>query len=276
MRTITALAAKSLGKFLAKDFRQIFGSAQEDRAERLSSLARSTIECLGRTDALYHNLEHTMLVTLVGRDILRGRTLTERIEGSDYDHLIVACMLHDIGYVRGVLRGDTKTSFVVDESGRTVTLPRGASDAALTPYHVTRSKMFVYERLGKSPTLDADRLARAIEATRFPPGSVDDLEPTLVQAADLIGQLGDPLYARKANALYYEFEEIGMNRQLGYTSPADLIDKYPAFYWNSVAGHLDAATTYLSATVSGQQWIAHLHNHVFCAEHSCRLIGPQS
>ena len=89
-------------------------------------------------------------------------------------------------------------------------------------------------------------------------------------------QLGDPLYARKANALYYEFEEIGMNRQLGYTSPADLIDKYPAFYWNSVAGHLDAATTYLNATVSGQQWIAHLHNHVFCAEHSCRLMGPQS
>ena len=215
MRTITAIAAKSLGKFIAKDFRQIFGLGQEDRAERLSSLARSTMECLGRTDALYHNLEHTMLVTLVGRDILRRRTLTERIEGSDYDHLIVACLLHDIGYVRGVLRGDTKTSFVVDESGRTVTLPRGASDAALTPYHVTRSKMFVYERLGKSPTLDADRLARAIEATRFPPGQIVDgyLEPTLVQAADLIGGLGDPLYARKANALYYEFEEIGMNRQ---------------------------------------------------------------
>ena len=176
MRTIAAIAAKTLGKFLAKDFRQIFGSTQEDRAERLSSLARSTMECLGRTDALYHNLEHTMLVTLVGRDILRGRTLTERIEPTDYDHLIVACLLHDIGYVRGVLRGDTKTNFVVDESGKTVTLPRGASDAALTPYHVTRSKMFVYERLGKSPTLDASRLARAIEATRFPPGSVDDLE----------------------------------------------------------------------------------------------------
>ena len=71
MRTITAIAAKNLGKFLAKDFRQIFGSAQEDRAERLSSLARSTMECLGRTDALYHNLEHTMLVTLVGYDIMK-------------------------------------------------------------------------------------------------------------------------------------------------------------------------------------------------------------
>ena len=57
--------------------------------------------------------------------------MTERIEPSDYDHLIVACLLHDVGYVRGVLRGDTTAGFVVDEGGRTVSLPRGASDAAL-------------------------------------------------------------------------------------------------------------------------------------------------
>jgi hypothetical protein len=79
MKTITAIAAKHLGKFLAKDVRQMFGSAHQDRAERLGSLAQSTIECLGRSDALYHNLEHTLLVTTVGRDILRGRTMTERI-----------------------------------------------------------------------------------------------------------------------------------------------------------------------------------------------------
>ena len=36
-----------------------------------------------------------------------------------------------------------------------------------------------------------------------------------------------------------DFEEIGMNRQLGYSSPADIIDKYPAFFWNSVSMHLD-------------------------------------
>ena len=281
MKTITALAAKRLGKFLAKDIRQLFGSAQQDRAERLGSLAQSTIECLGRSDALYHNLEHTMLVTIVGRDILRGRIMTERIEATDYDHLIVACLLHDIGYVRGVLRGDTMTNFVIDQSGKTVSLPRGASDAALAPYHVDRSKIFVFERLGKSPGIDAKRVADAIEATRFPPASNltspgGALEPRLVQAADLIGQLGDPLYARKANALFYEFEEIGMNRQLGYSSPADLTDKYPAFFWNSVAKHIGAAMTYLNATVAGQQWIANLHNHVFCAEHSYHWMGPQS
>jgi hypothetical protein len=82
------------------------------------------------------------------------------------------------------------------------------------------------------------------------------MEPRLVQAADLIGQLGDPMDSRKANALYFEFEEIGMNRQLGYSSPADLIDKYPAFFWNSVSIHLSEGIKYLNMTVSGRQWIA--------------------
>jgi hypothetical protein len=104
-----------------------------------------------------------------------------------------------------------------------ITLPRGASDAALTPYHVDRSKMFAMERLGSSHLVDASRVAQAKELTRFP-AKIDQtaetvrLEPKLVQATDLIGQLGDPMSLRKANALYVEFEEIGMNRQLGYSS----------------------------------------------------------
>jgi predicted HD phosphohydrolase len=54
---------------------------------------------------------------MVGRDILQGMTLSQRIEPTDYSHLIVACLLHDIGYMRGVLSGDTETEFVVDGSG---------------------------------------------------------------------------------------------------------------------------------------------------------------
>ena len=280
MKTITGSTAKKLGNFLAKDFREIFGPTHDDLAERLSSLARITIECLGRSDALYHNCEHTLLVTMVGRDILQGLTMSRRIEPSDYSHLIVACLLHDIGYVRGILSGDTETEFVADFSGTKISLPRGSSDAALTPYHVDRSKLFALERLGNSPTIDAARIAEAIEFTRFPPQmdrkmANEGMEPRLVQAADLIGQLGDPMYSRKANALYAEFEEIGMNRQLGYSSPADLIDKYPAFFWNSVSMHLTEGEKYLNLTVSGRQWIANLHHHVLCAEHGRRLMGPQ-
>jgi hypothetical protein len=280
VKTITALAANKLGKFLAKDFRRVFGPAHDDTAERLGSLARSTIECLARSDALYHNFEHTLQVTMVGRDILQGMTLSQRIEPADYSHLIVACLLHDIGYMRGVLSGDTETEFVVNESGEKVTLPRGASDAALAPYHVDRSKLFAFERLGNSPTIDASRVSAAIEMTRFPArpdrtGANEAIEPKLVQAADLIGQLGDPMYSRKANALYSEFEEIGMNRQLGYSSPADIIDKYPAFFWNSVSTHIEDGVNYLNMTVSGRQWIANLHHHILCAEHDHRFMGPQ-
>jgi len=169
---------------------------------------------------------------------------------------------------------------VVDGSGRKTTLPRGSSDAALSPYHVDRSKLFAFERLGNSPTIDASRVAAAIEMTRFPArtdGARADssVEPKLVQAADLIGQLGDPMYSRKANALYCEFEEIGINRQFGYSSPADVIDRYPAFFWNSVSTHIEDGIKYLNMTVSGRQWIANLHHHILCAEHAHRFMGPQ-
>ena len=279
MEMIAAVAAKKLGKFLAHDFKDIFGDSQSEMAERLGAFARSIIECIARSDALYHNFEHTFLVTTVGRDILRGRTLSHRIEPADYTHLICACLMHDIGFVRGILAGDTRSEFVIDREGKKVTIPRGGSDAALAPYHVDRSKLFAYERLGNSPVLDAARVAEAIELTRFPPcleGRENaGLEARLVLASDLIGQLGDPLYPKKANALYHEFEELGTNRQFGYDSPADLVDKYPAFYSKQVAEHIQDGVKYLSLTASGRQWIANMHNHVFCAENGKWMMGPQ-
>ena len=85
-----------------------------------------------------------------------------------------------------------RPNFVIDHERRTVKLPRGASDAALAPYHVDRSKLFAIERLGSSPLVDATRIAKAIETTRFPASNDQTiatvgLEPKLVQAADLIG-----------------------------------------------------------------------------------------
>jgi hypothetical protein len=133
------------------------------------------------------------------------------------------------------------------------------------------------DRIAKMQMLDAERIARDIEFTRFPvPHDQDDKdneEGLLVRAADLIGQLGDPHYLRKSNTLYLEFEEAGLNRQLGYTSPADLIDRYPQFYWNSVSAHIQTAIRYLNVTSSGRQWIASLYSNVFRAERE-NLFGP--
>jgi hypothetical protein len=243
--------------------------------------ARLALECIGNSDALYHNVEHTMLVTLAGHDIFKGRALLMPSTPTDYSNFIVACLTHDIGYVRGIVKGDEDDGYVVDGTGRKVSLPRGSSDAALAPYHVERSKLFVLDRVASIEELDGARIARAIEFTRFPYSPLTDEreideEGSLLRAADLIGQLGDPHYLRKAHALYYEFEEIGMNKQLGYESPADVVDKYPQFYWSSISPHIQAAVNYLNVTSSGRRWIAGLYSNVFRAERELRLSGHAS
>jgi len=279
MLTIPELAAEALGSYLAERMGRRFGSTDANLIERVESAARLAIDCIGNSDALYHNIEHTMLVTLVGYDILRGRQLLMETNASDFAHLIFACLFHDIGYVRGILKGDGVDGCIVDVKGNKAELPRGSSDAALLPYHIDRSKLYVMDRMAKIKELDATRIANAIEFTRFPltlgAHDSDNEDGILVCAANLIGQLGDPLYLCKANALYYEFEEVGMNKQLGYTSPADLIDLYPKFYWTSIAPHIQSAIRYLNITSNGRKWIANLYSNVFRAERELRLSGPQ-
>ena len=280
MMTVPELVAEALGEFLGNYMRRRFGSSKAHLAEMVPSIARIAIECIGNSDALYHNVEHTMLVTLAGHDIMRGRGLRHHMLAEDYAHVIIACLTHDIGYVRGLLPDDDEDGYLADISGGKITLPRGASDAALLPYHVDRSKMFAMARVEGIEGLDGQRIARAIEGTRFPanPGEEEhwDEEAALLRAADLIGQLGDPHYIRKANALYYEFEETGLNRQLGYSSPADVVNLYPQFYWNSVAPHVQKAIRYLNVTSAGRQWIANLYSNVFRAERDISLSGPQT
>ncbi len=279
MITVPELAAEALSDFLVEHMSRRFGATQAGLIESIASVARLALECIGNSDALYHNVEHTMLVTQAGYDIMKGRALLMPTQPGDFAHLIVACLMHDIGYVRGIFDGDGVDGYVIDAKGGKAKLPRGASDAALTPYHVDRSKLFVMDRISQMELLDADRIARAIEYTRFPaahePEDPPSEEGLLLRAANLIGQLGDPHYLRKANALYLEFEEIGLNRQLGYTSPADVTDLYPQFYWKSISPHIQSAIRYLHVTSSGRQWIASLYANVFRAERDLCLSGPQ-
>ena len=280
MITIPELVSQGLATFLTAATKDRFGSSHAGLTELLPFAAKLALECIGNSDALYHNIEHSMLVTLAGHDILTGRALLRPTTASDYANFIMACLTHDIGYVRGVVQGDEDDCYIADVTGRTIRLPQGSSDAALAPYHVDRSKLFVHERLDPVEELDARRIARAIEYTRFPYTncSNDDLneeEGLLLRAADLIGQLGDPHYMRKSNALFYEFEEIGLNKTLGYSTPANIIYKYPQFYWNNVAPQIKTAIRYLNYTSSGRQRIANLHSNVFRAEREVNLSGPQ-
>jgi hypothetical protein len=276
----TSLLADALGRNLAETYRRIYGDREPHYAVLLDEAARLVIERIASSDALYHGPQHTMLVVMCGQDVLRGRRLEMVVSPSDWLHFMLASLLHDIGYVRGVCPGDTRDRFVIDMEGKTVSPPRGASDAFLTPYHVERSKIVVRERFAQVPFIDVERIARAIELTRFPvPDDEDyaetDTEAGLVRAADLIGQLADPLYPSKLNALFHEFAEIGANEKLGYANPGDLADRYPQFFWSKVERHIGEALRYLELTMEGKQWTAMLYSHIFAIEHGRRRAGPQ-
>jgi len=276
----TSLLADALGRNLTETYRRIYGDQEPHIASGLDEAARLVIERIAGSDALYHDCQHTALVTLCVQDILRGRRLEQTITPSDWGHTIWAALHHDIGYVRGICAGDTAEAFVIDAAGNTVIPPRGASDAFLMPYHVERGKIFVRERFARVPFIDEERIADIIELTRFPVPddenhAATDTEAGLVRAADFIGQLGDPLYLRKLNALYYEFVENGVTEKLGCTSPADMADHYPQFYWSKVERYLGDALRYLDMTMEGKQWTATLYSHIFAIEHNRRRMGPQ-
>jgi hypothetical protein len=279
MLNATALLSEQLGQSLSGVFLRTFGGSMPHIAALLDEAARLIIERIATSDALYHDAEHTALVTLVAQDILRGLRLRRTISPEDWLHIIVAALSHDIGYLRGVCRGDEGERQVVDAAGNTVRLPRGASDAYLAPYHVSRSQIVVRDRFASHALIDGERIARTIELTRFPvPDDGDhaetDTEAGLVRAADLIGQLGDPLYPRKLNALFHEFAEIGINQRLGYISPADLAEQYPTFFWSKVEPYVGDAIRHLELTMEGRQWVAQLYSNVFALAHHRQHMGP--
>ena len=272
--------ADAFANHLARLYNQAFGRREPVYGEIIREAAKLIFERLSLSDALYHDAEHTAFVTLVGQDILRGQRLKRDITPEDWLHFTIATLAHDVGYVRGICQNDKAGAYVINSEGQTFSPPRGASDASLGPYHIDRSKIAVRERFASHPIVDAERIARAIELTRFPVPADDDHRETgteagLVRAADLIGQMADPFYPRKLNALFYEFEEIGANSRLGYKSPADIAKAYPAFFWTKVQPFVGDALEYLGLTVEGRQWTASLYCNVFEMEHAIRRIGPE-
>ncbi len=275
----TSIMADHLGDYLSNTYLQYFSNRNPEYAAFLGGAARLVLERIGNSDALYHDVEHTMMVTLVGQQILRGRLLADALTPEDWLHYTCALLIHDIGYVRGACKDDGERDVVADENGGRVTPPRGASDAFLAPYHIERGKIYARERFQHSRFIDEERIAHSIELTRFPVPDHDDYaettsEAALVRAADLIGQLADPFYHRKVNALFHEFKEIGMAERLNYDGPADLLEQYPEFFWGCVQPYIEPALRYLELTTEGKQWLANLYNNVFQAEQRFSRIGP--
>jgi hypothetical protein len=59
MITIPELASEALGSHLAAQMSRRYGSTDGELIEIVQSAARLAIDCIGNSDALYHNVEHT-------------------------------------------------------------------------------------------------------------------------------------------------------------------------------------------------------------------------
>jgi hypothetical protein len=260
---------------LRAGYRQTYGSLKPDYADLLGWVGNMALEIIANSDALYHNVEHTVLVALTGQEVLRGKLIRSGgVSCEDWLHFIISLLCHDIGYVRGACRDDRAEErlYATGLDEMMIKLPFGTTDASLTPFHVDRGKLFVEERFGNHLLIDTQAVKCNIELTRFPvPKDEKHLDtvnyPGLARAADLIGQLSDPRYLPKIPALFYEFEETGANKTEGYRTPGELRQNYPSFYWNVVFPYIQPALHYLELTLKGKPLVANLYANVFRVEH---------
>ncbi|MCY7393309.1 MAG: metal-dependent phosphohydrolase [Leptolyngbyaceae cyanobacterium CAN_BIN12] len=271
---------------LQMGYREVYGSFKPKYADLISQAAMTTLTAIAHTDALYHNVEHTILVTMVGQEILRGKCLLESaVTPQEWTHFMIALLCHDVGYLKGICRNDQPDQhcYATGIGTEQVAIAPGATDASLAPYHVDRSQQFVAETFRNYHLIQIETIQRMIELTRFPiPDQADYQDtgnyPGLARAADLIGQLADPHYLEKLPALFHEFAESGTNKTMGHYTPDDLRTSFPDFFRTVVYPLIQPALRYLQATPQGRQIVQELFNNVAIAEQprTCTASYPST
>jgi hypothetical protein len=263
---IDAFAGHVLG-----EFDRLFPHGDPAHRQALLQVARMALQRIARSNAPYHDLDHTIVVTQVGEDILRGRLARDgNVDSLDWINFVASLLCFAIGFVRSVCPGDDGETCVADETGRTVTVPRSRSEGALWPYFTDRGKLFVRHYFRDHPLIDADRLAANIEYSRFPPPSdrnlETDSEPGLLRAAHIIGAVADPDFMLKMGPLFIELQEAGIAGSLGFNSAAEMKRGYATLYWTVLHPLIGEGMDLLTYTAEGRVWLANLHAHVLRAE----------
>jgi len=90
-----------------------------------------------------------------------------------------------------------------------------------------------------------------------------------------MGKKNPEVMAKQRGKFVEGAKKNGIAEKLGYQTPADMIERYPQFFWSRVEKYIGDALRYLEMTMEGKQWIANLYCHIFAIEHNRRQIGPQ-
>ena len=185
-------------------------------------------------DTLYHDLRHTLDMTLAMARLIDGHERvcapSERLGPRRAVLGVLVAMLHDTGYLRRAAESHV------------------ANGAVFTKVHVSRSAEFAAAYLPQIGFgAEAGLAARLVHFTGYEM-DLDEIQVArphermlgwMVGTADLIGQMSDRMYLEKCrDFLYAEFVWANIARErfadghevVRYASAADLMVKTPGFY----------------------------------------------
>ncbi len=253
-------------------YTQIYGDSEPNKRDTIAQVARMSLARMALSDALYHNLDHTLMVTMVGHDILRGQIVRDgKVASIDWVNFVCSLLCFATGFYRYACPGDDRERCVIDENGTTIEVPRGVTNGWLWPYFTDRSKIYVRYHFADHAVLDAETIAANIEYARFPPPVERHPEtatyPGLLRAAHIIGAVADPNFLLKMPSLVQELEESGMTERLGYSTVAEFRVHYPDLFWKTLHPLILEAVELLNHTGHGREWLANMHAHLLAEEH---------
>src|SRR5436190_8296713 len=129
---------------LSTVYQRTYGDVDQSLGRIVAWCGRLALGNIANSDMLFHDVDHTIMVSLAGQAIIEGKHLREGgVTPRDWMHFMIAVLCHDIGYVKGVCKNDTDDSFATGVGAQLIKISPNGTDVVLTPYHVDRSKLFV-------------------------------------------------------------------------------------------------------------------------------------
>ena len=117
---------------LKRTYRRTYGEIEPQFGSIIAWVGQLALENISNSDALYHDVNHTVMVTLAGQSILEGKHICEGgVTAKDWLNSIVALLCHDIGFVKGICRNDGDNIFATGVGDETIEVTPGGTDAAL-------------------------------------------------------------------------------------------------------------------------------------------------
>ncbi len=93
----TLIVIEAFIRELRTMYERTYGTMEPGYPGVISFVAQLALENIATSDAAYHDVNHTIMVTLVGQEILRGRHISVGgVTPRDWLHFIISLLCHDI------------------------------------------------------------------------------------------------------------------------------------------------------------------------------------